>query len=30
MRVKEHRVAVKDGKIATYRVKLEVIFILDD
>lgn len=30
MRVVEHRVAVKDGKIDTYRVRLEVIFILDD
>lgn len=30
MRVVEHRVAVKDGKIDTYRVKLEVIFILDE
>jgi hypothetical protein len=29
MRVVEHRVSVKDGKIDTYRVKLEVIFILD-
>jgi flavin-binding protein dodecin len=30
MRVVEHRVSVKDGKIDTYRVRLEVIFILDD
>lgn len=29
MRVIEHRVSVKDDKIDTYRVKLEVIFILD-
>jgi flavin-binding protein dodecin len=29
MRVVEHRVSVKDDKIATYRVRLEVIFILD-
>ncbi len=29
MRVVEHRVSVKDNKIATYRVKLEVIFILE-
>ena len=29
MRVVEHRVSVKDGKIDTYRVKLEVIFILE-
>jgi hypothetical protein len=29
MRVLEHRVSVKDDKIHTYRVKLEVIFILD-
>jgi flavin-binding protein dodecin len=30
MRVVEHRVSVKDGKIDTYRVRLEVIFILED
>jgi flavin-binding protein dodecin len=30
MRVVEQRVSVKDGKIDTYRVRLEVIFILDD
>ena len=30
MRVVEHRVSVKDEKIDTYRVRLEVIFILDD
>lgn len=30
MRVVEHRVSVKDEKINTYRVRLEVIFILDD
>jgi flavin-binding protein dodecin len=29
MRVVEHRVSVKDNKIHTYRVRLEVIFILD-
>jgi dodecin len=29
LRVVEQRVSVKDDKINTYRVKLEVIFILD-
>jgi len=29
MRVVEHRVSVKDNKIHTYRVRLEVIFILE-
>jgi hypothetical protein len=29
MRVMEHRVSVKDNKILTYRVRLEVIFILE-
>ncbi len=29
LRVVEQRVSVKDNKINTYRVKLEVIFILD-
>jgi hypothetical protein len=29
MRIAEQRVSVKDNKINTYRVKLEVIFILD-
>jgi flavin-binding protein dodecin len=29
MRVVEQRVSVKDNKINTYRVKLEVIFILE-
>lgn len=29
LRVAEQRVSVKDNKIATYRVKLEVIFILE-
>jgi flavin-binding protein dodecin len=29
LRVVEQRVSVKDNKIATYRVKLEVIFILE-
>ena len=29
LRVVEHRVSVKDNKISTYRVKIEVIFILD-
>jgi flavin-binding protein dodecin len=29
MRVVEQRVSVKDNKISTYRVKLEVIFILE-
>jgi flavin-binding protein dodecin len=29
LRIVEHRVSVKDNKINTYRVKIEVIFILD-
>jgi flavin-binding protein dodecin len=29
LRVAEQRVSVKDNKIATYRVKMEVIFILE-
>jgi hypothetical protein len=29
LRVTEQKVSVKDNKIATYRVKLEVIFILE-
>lgn len=29
LRILEQRVAVKDNKIATYRVRFEVIFILD-
>ena len=29
LRIVEHRVSVKDNKIATYRVKMEVIFILE-
>jgi flavin-binding protein dodecin len=29
LRILEQRVSVKDNKIATYRVKFEVIFILD-
>lgn len=29
LRILEKRVAVKDNKIATYRVRFEVIFILD-
>ncbi|MDD2902467.1 MAG: dodecin family protein [Syntrophales bacterium] len=29
LRILEERVAVKDNKIATYRVRFEVIFILD-
>ena len=29
LRLVEQRVSVKDNKIATYRVKLEVIFILE-
>jgi flavin-binding protein dodecin len=29
LRVLEQRVSVKDNKIATYRVRFEVIFILD-
>lgn len=29
LRVVEHRVSVKDNKIHTYRVKMEVIFILE-
>ncbi|MEW6659804.1 MAG: dodecin family protein [Thermodesulfobacteriota bacterium] len=29
LRIAEQRVSVKDNKIATYRVKLEVIFILE-
>ncbi len=28
-RILEHRISVKDNKIATYRVRFEVIFILD-
>ncbi len=30
LRILEQRLAVKDNKIATYRVKFEVIFILKD
>jgi len=30
MRVAEMRVSVKDDKINTYRVKMEVIFLLED
>ena len=30
MRVMEQRIAAEDGKITEYRVKLEVIFILED
>ena len=30
MRVVEERVAVKDNKIANYRVRFEVIFLLED
>ena len=30
MRVVEQRIAVEEGKITEYRVKLEVIFILED
>jgi dodecin len=29
LRIAEMRVSVKDNKISTYRVKMEVIFILD-
>ncbi len=29
LRVLEQRISVQDGKIATYRVRFEVIFILD-
>jgi dodecin len=29
LKVVEHRVSVKDNKINTYRVKMEVIFVLD-
>jgi hypothetical protein len=29
LRIMEQRVSVKDDKISTYRVKMEVIFILD-
>ncbi len=29
LRIAEQRVSVKDNKIATYRVKMEVIFILE-
>jgi len=29
LRIVEERVSVKDNKIATYRVKMEVIFILE-
>lgn len=29
LRIAEERVSVKDNKIATYRVKMEVIFILE-
>ena len=29
LRIVENRVSVKDNKISTYRVKMEVIFILD-
>jgi flavin-binding protein dodecin len=29
LRISEMRVSVKDNKISTYRVKMEVIFILD-
>ncbi len=30
LRILEQRVAVKDNKIATYRVRFEVIFLLED
>jgi len=30
LRILEERVSVKDNKIATYRVKFEVIFLLQD
>jgi flavin-binding protein dodecin len=30
LRVLEERVSVKDNKVATYRVKFEVIFLLED
>ncbi len=30
LRIQELRVAVKDDKIAEYRVKMEVIFVLED
>ncbi len=30
MRVMEQRVSIRDGKINSYRVKLEVIFILEE
>lgn len=30
LRVLEQRVAVKDNQIATYRVRFEVIFVLED
>lgn len=30
LRVLEQRVAVKDNKIASYRVRFEVIFVLED
>jgi dodecin len=29
LKIVEHRVSVKDNKISTYRVKMEVIFILE-
>ncbi|MFP3868109.1 MAG: dodecin family protein [Desulfobacteraceae bacterium] len=30
LRIAEQRVSVKDGKIETFRVRMEVIFILED
>ena len=30
MRILEQRVSVKDGKIEEYRVRMEVIFVLED
>ncbi len=30
LRIQEKRVHVKDGKIDTYRVRMEVIFVLED
>ncbi len=30
LRILEERVSVKDNKIATYRVRFEVIFVLED
>jgi flavin-binding protein dodecin len=30
LRVLNHRISIKDNKIATYRVRFEVIFLLED